>query len=185
MSQITQIPNTPWRDGLVPASYRNATFHVEAGSREGGRRIVLHEFPKRNTPYAEDMGRKAVSFTVRAYCIAYPFNTTRVLYQRDYRIPRNILLDELEREGVGVLRLPLLPPMNVVVQQYRLTEEEKTGGYCVFDISFVEAGQAIKPEDDTRYKVIDASNDLIGRTVLVMDGKKLKEVVTSSGISGP
>lgn len=173
--QITEIPNTPWRDALRPASFRKAFFHVEAGSREGGRRIVLHEFPKRNTPYAEDMGRKAVHFTVRGYCIAYPFDTGRALYQRDYRIPRDMLLYALEQEGPGILQLPLLPAMQVVVLQYRLTEEQKTGGYCVFDISFAEAGQVIKPEDDTRYKVIEGANALIGRIALKMDGKTLTE----------
>jgi prophage DNA circulation protein len=176
MTQITQIPNTPWRDALLPASFRGAFFHVEAGSREGGRRIVMHEFPKRNTPYAEDMGRKAVTFTVRAYCIAYPFDTQRTLYQRDYRRPRDILLNALEQEGAGILQLPLLPAMKVVVMQFRLTEEEKTGGYCIFDISFGEAGQVIKPDDDTRYAVIQASNDLIGLTTLRINNGTVTEV---------
>jgi len=36
--------------------------------------------------------------------------------------------------------LPLQDPVVVVCSRYRLTEEERFGGYCVFDMSFVELG---------------------------------------------
>jgi prophage DNA circulation protein len=177
MAQITEIPHTPWRDALRPASFRVAQFHVEAGSRENGRRIVQHEFPKRDIPYAEDMGRKSYDFTVRGYCIAYPFDTDRDLYKRDYRISRDILMEELERNGPGVLQLPLLPPMMVVVQRYRVTEEQKAGGYCSFDITFMEAGQQLPPARDTREAVIMESLGLTKRTIRSMDSAK-KIIVT-------
>ena len=48
-----------WRSKWMPAKFRNARFHVESAVRESGRRIVSHEFPKRDVPYAEDMGRRA------------------------------------------------------------------------------------------------------------------------------
>jgi len=149
MSTITDIHN-PWRDALKPASFRGAYFHVEAGSKDNGRRIVMHEYPKKEFCYAEDMGRRAKSFTVRAYCIQFPFdvgefipgsgNGPLSLYQRDYRVPRDILLGELEVIGPGRLQLPLLPAEMVVVNRYRMTEEERFGGYCVFDIDFSEFG---------------------------------------------
>jgi hypothetical protein len=138
--KITDIPNTLWRDQLLPASFRGAFFHVETGSRENGRAIVVHEFPKKDVPYPEDMGRKAMQFTVRAYCIAYPIDTSEPLYQRDYRAARNILITALEQEGPGVLQLPTINPMMVVCPQYRWTEEERFGGFCTFDLSFVEYG---------------------------------------------
>jgi len=37
--RILDIHN-PWRDGLLPASYKGADFHVEAMSEDNGRRIV-------------------------------------------------------------------------------------------------------------------------------------------------
>lgn len=176
MTQITEIPNTPWRDRLRPASFRNVQFHVEAASQESGRRIVVHEFPKRNVPYSEDMGRIAVNFTVRAYIIAYPFNTGRPLYQRNYMIPRDALIAELEREGAGTLQLPLLPPMQVVAQKYRITEETKLGGYCTFDITFTEAGKQIAPEESTREIVEMAALGVNKRTILVMDNQKTQTI---------
>ena len=49
MGSIRDVHNV-WRDNLVPASFRGAVFHVEASSRAGGRRTVVHEYPKRKTP---------------------------------------------------------------------------------------------------------------------------------------
>ena len=138
MGDIREIHN-PWRDGLLPAQYGGASFYVDSGSVESGRRIVEHEFPKRDAPYAEDMGRRAIRFQVRAYCVAYPRDAGG-LKVRDYRKPRDALKEKLETGGSASLQLPTLKPLTVVCERYRLTEEEKYGGYCVFDISFAEAG---------------------------------------------
>jgi len=137
--KITDIHN-PWRDRLLPANFDNCPFHLEAGSREGGRRIVTHEFPKKDLPYSEDMGRAAINFTVRAYCISYPLNAADPLYMRDYQLARDKLQKRLDQGGKGTLQLPTLAALIVVCQRYRLTEEERFGGYCTFDMSFVEYG---------------------------------------------
>jgi hypothetical protein len=71
MTTIKDI-HLPFRDELLPASFRGAPFFCEANSRDNGRRIIVHEFPKKDLPYAEDMGRKAKSFSIRAFCITYP-----------------------------------------------------------------------------------------------------------------
>ena len=134
-----QNTNPHWRDELMIARFRTAEFHVESASMENGRRIVMHEFPKKELPYAEDMGRRAKEFTVRGYCIVYPFDSDE-LFQRDYRKPRDKLMEALETEGRGVLQLPTLKPMVVVCEQYRITEEQKSGGYCAFDMKFNEFG---------------------------------------------
>lgn len=133
-------PKTPWRDALMPAAFNGAMFHCEVNSREGGRRIVVHQFPKKDLPYAEDMGRHAREFSVRGYCIVFPYDTNVPLYQRDYRVPRDMLLSQLEAGNPGILQLPTQPPQVVVCPRFRMTEEEKFGGYCVFDMTFVEYG---------------------------------------------
>ena len=152
--------NNPWRKALMPAMFRQAQFHVEVGSKESGRRIVVHEFPKRDLPYSEDMGRRAIEFSVRAYVIQYPRDDQGTLYRRDYRIARDILIGELEREGDGQLQLPLLPPLSVVVQRYRVTEEQKLGGYCSFDMTFVEFGRSSRPQQSSRENVVSMADQL-------------------------
>ena len=130
----------PWRFRLLPANFAGVAFHTEAGSRESGRRIVTHEFPKKDLCYSEDMGRRAIEFSVRGYIIQFVKDTGVELYQRDYTIARNHLQERLDRGGPGTLQLPLLRPLTVVCTRYRLTEEERSGGYCVFDMTFVELG---------------------------------------------
>jgi prophage DNA circulation protein len=132
----------PWRDKLLPASFRNAEFHVEAMAPDGGRRLVVHEFPKKDRPYAEDMGRRAYGFTVRGYVIAYPSNTGFTLYQRDYTIARDALRDALDQGGGGRLQLPSVPSVIVACDRWRMTEEAQRGGYVSFDMVFVEQGEA-------------------------------------------
>jgi prophage DNA circulation protein len=146
---IRDIHN-PWRDAFMPAQYKGAQFFVESGGPESGRRIVEHEFPKRDQPYAEDMGRRAIRVSVRAYCI-------QSARQPDYRQPRNALRSALETGGGGRLQLPFINLGQMVCERYKLTEEDKYGGYCVFDISFVEAGAAGQGTANTATQTIEAA----------------------------
>jgi prophage DNA circulation protein len=169
---MTTIRDThlAFRDKWLPASFRGAMFHVEAGSKESGRRIVTHEFPKRELPYSEDMGRKAFQFSVRGYILTYPIDTSIDLYKKDYTIARDALILQLETEGTGVLQLPTLDPFTVVCSGYRWTEEERAGGYCVFDMTFAEWGQAPIAAANTYNDLKAASLDLQARVLTVMDG---------------
>jgi prophage DNA circulation protein len=172
MTTIRDVSN-PWRDELLPASFDGNLFHVEAGSKENGRRIVVHEFPKKELPYAEDMGRRAIEFSVRGYCISFMFDTEVPLYMRDYRIARDLLRDRLETEGAGTLQLPTLPPMRVVCPRYRLSEEERLGGYCVFDMQFVEFGAPPgAPGPSSRDNLLQQSSAMQSRVLTVLSGAR-------------
>jgi hypothetical protein len=135
-------PGSPWRARLLPAHFDGFQFHVETGSWENGRRIVTHEFPKRDLPYSEDMGKRAVELSVRGYIVQYPRDdpSGEPLYQRDYTIARDRLQERLDLGREGTLQLPTMFPIRVVCSRYRLSEEKRLGGYCVFDMSFVELG---------------------------------------------
>jgi len=163
--RILDIRN-PWRDALLPASYKNAEFHVEAMSPDGGRRLVVHEYPKKNRPYAEDMGRRAFGFSVRGYCVSFMVDTRWPLYQRDYRISRDALRDALDEGGAGRLQLPSLPSVIVAIDRYRMTEETRFGGYCTFDMQFVEQGEAPgAPPPSTRESVLAQAETLRQRVI--------------------
>jgi prophage DNA circulation protein len=124
-----------WRDNLVPASYRGAVFHVETSSRSSGRRTVVHEYPKRNIPYAEDMGRSAVRWQFSGYLIL-----------RDKGIRGNLLsqiadlINALEADDAGVLIHPTLGEMLVMCERYSYSDKRTAGGFVEFDMQFVEAG---------------------------------------------
>jgi prophage DNA circulation protein len=122
-----------WRAMLVPAMFRFAPFHVDTNARSSGRRIVLHEFPKRDVPYAEDMGRKARTFPVTGYVIG-----------PTYVVQREMLEAALEAEGPGLLILPTLLQRDSIlcqVRDYTVRETRQAGGMAEFDMQFVEAGE--------------------------------------------
>jgi prophage DNA circulation protein len=159
---IMQIPGQTWRAQLVKGSFRGAYFHCEAYGMESGRRIVMHQFPKKDLPYAEDMGHAAIGWSVRAYCITYPINLQNdktQLYQRDYRIGRNSLITALENGSPGWLQTPTIPGLWCLVQRYRISEEEKLGGFCTFDMSFIEYGrQPFQLAQDTQGELLQLSS---------------------------
>jgi hypothetical protein len=62
-----------------------------------------------------------------------------------------------------MLQLPTYQALMVVCMHYRLTEEERFGGYCVFDMAFTEQGvdpSVYVPGADTAGQVSDAAQAL-------------------------
>jgi len=164
---IKAIPNTQWRNEMLPASFRGRYFHCASNATQGGQRVITHEFPKKDYPYTEKMGRHAMQFSIRGYIIAYPHNTVGdPLKQRDYRIARDALKQVLDEGNEGVLQLPTQQPMVVVCSRYSLTEDDKYGGYCTFDMTFVELGLSpLQYTPDTQTAVIDATQDVRWRAL--------------------
>ena len=134
---IRELP-TNWRDRYQQAQFRWAIFFVENDARAGGRRVALHEYPKRNVPYAEDMGRSAIRFTVQGYLIGLS-----PAQEDSYLDLKDDLISCLEQDGPGVLQLPLpygRKTIKVMVQAYNITESRERGGICTVDMTFVEYG---------------------------------------------
>jgi hypothetical protein len=130
MATIQEVSPAPWRLQLLPATFNGVVFHVEHQGRSGGRRVVLHEYPKRNTPYAEDMGRSAFRYQVTGYLIGPSYNVTK-----------RALISALDNSEGGVLVDPYLAePLNCICERYTVSETRERGGYCAFEMSFVELG---------------------------------------------
>jgi prophage DNA circulation protein len=133
-----------WRQKYKPAKFRDARFYVDTTVRDSARRIVQHEFPKRDVPYAEDLGRRAREITIRGYIIVFPNDNkypNDPLKRKNYLPARDKLIAELETEGAAILQTPLLGQLFCVCSRYRVTEEDKLGGYCTFDMTFQEYGR--------------------------------------------
>ncbi len=139
------MPIPLWRQNLQPASFNGVGFKVDVDAKASGRRIGPHEFPKQDTPYAEDMGRRIRRVTVTAYIVSGPD-------QPDYQSARDALVAVLEAEGAGLLIHPTLGTDTVVVDTYSVTESRERGGIAEFEITFVEAGTAVftTPQADTQ-----------------------------------
>jgi prophage DNA circulation protein len=144
-----------WRERLGPASFNGVEFHCELQVRASGRRIAHHQFPKRDLPYSEDMGREERTFTIGAYVIG-----------SNYVKQRDKFVDQLEIEGPGYLVLPTQLERGsprVVVGHYSVSERRERGGYAEFEILFIEAGKDITTAviGDTQSQVSAAAQTAI------------------------
>lgn len=139
---------------LREASFRGARFEVDDVEASGGRRVVLHEYPLRDTPYSEDLGRRAREFSVRGYIIQGR--------TYDYATARADVLKALEAYGPGELVHPWHGEVSVVVDDYRLRESMERGGLLELDIRFREAGQLANPtaSADTAKGVASAASSV-------------------------
>ena len=152
----------PWRRRLMPAKFGRAEFHVEQQGRASGRRTVVHEYPKRDLPYAEDMGRHAIRYQMTGYVIG-PY----------YQEEKELLLVELESEDAKVLEDPYLPlnthlayngqPFLFMCERYSVTETRERGGFAMFEMLFVEAGSPgnleATTQDDTTGETSAAADE--------------------------
>lgn len=123
-----------WKDQLRPASFKGVNFKVEDHEAEGGRRLVVNEYPYRDLPYTEDMGRAARRYNVTAYVLG-----------QNYMATRDALIDAIEAGGANTLVHPYLGTKSVICETYRLRETKNEGGYCVISMSLVEAGSKTFP----------------------------------------
>ena len=118
-----------WRDNLHPASFRGAAFHTDDRTFVSGLALVNHEFPKRNTPFAEDMGKEQWRCPVRAYVIG-----------KDYMAARDELKRALDQNGPGTYVDHWDGELRAIVETWSVSEFASEGGWAVFDITFVEPG---------------------------------------------
>lgn len=123
-----------WRRSLRRASFRGVAFLVDTSDHETGRRAVTHEFPGRDVPYTEDLGRKARTHAVEAYVLG-----------PDYMPARDALLQACEAEGPGRLITPWTGEAMVICTGCRLRESRADGGMATFSLTFAEAGEAASP----------------------------------------
>ncbi|MFC2974339.1 DNA circularization protein [Azotobacter bryophylli] len=125
-----------WRDEYRPGAFRGVPFHLKNSSSTGGRRTVLNEFPLRDTPDTEDMGRRARQFSL-----------TMTLIGSDYMDQRDRLIEALETSGPGTLMHPFRGELRVaVLGDYSCEESTEQGGMARVSVTFVESGETPRPD---------------------------------------
>jgi prophage DNA circulation protein len=113
---------------LIGASFRGVAFLVDSTERGGGRRAVVHEFPLRDDPFVEDLGRRARTFRVDGYVLG-----------DDYLTQRDALLAALEdTDGPGELVHPYYGVRRAICTTVSTRETRSEGGIAMFAIEFSE-----------------------------------------------
>lgn len=148
-----------WRQELRPASFRGLAFEVEGDTATFGRRTQVHEYPQRDKPWAEDLGRATRQINLTAFLIG-----------DDYLRRRDALLAALETKGPGTLVHPWYGELQVSVREpASVTHSHRNGGMCEITLSFVEAGELQFPAAGASFGAQSlAAADLLG-DVSVMD----------------
>lgn len=115
-------------------SFRGIPFQVRTAGQDAGRRVALHEYPQRDLPYAEDLGRRRREFSLDAYLVG-----------PDYATRRDALIAAIEQPGAGTLIHPYRGGMQAVVTACRISESTDAGGMATFSLTFTEAGENLNP----------------------------------------
>lgn len=151
------------RSRLRPASFRGVPFLVDATEGIGGRRLITHLFPLRDTPYTEDLGRLPRSFRFSAWVID-PLPGTLLTYASqptgDWIDQRDALLDAIEgHSDAATLVHPTIGelPCRAGILSWREQITERWGA-CRFELEFVQDGPKPSPAstDDTASSLLSA-----------------------------
>ncbi|MBI4209533.1 MAG: DNA circularization N-terminal domain-containing protein [Deltaproteobacteria bacterium] len=119
-----------WEKRFRRAYFRGVPFYVETSELTTGRRVVQHEFPDQDIPYAEDLGKKGQVFQITGYVLG-----------EDYFNTRDALIRACEKEGPGTLIHPYLGIKKVQCESLNLREDRREGRIATFQLSFLEAGE--------------------------------------------
>jgi len=112
-------------------SFRGIEFLWSEADGDLGRRVTVHEYPGRDLPYVEDLGRRARSWSMELI-VAGPA----------YRAARDRLAEALEAPGPGVLIHPTHGELKVSVYEARGPREStREGGMARFAVIFILSGE--------------------------------------------
>jgi len=136
---------------VVGASFRGVAFYVETSERNGGRRTVKHDFPLRDDPYVEDMGRQARSFRITGYVLG-----------DDHGAQRDRLISALEdQSGPGELVHPYYGAKRAICSGFTSSDTRDDGGMSLISIDFEETPvqPTVPVESPDLPGVVNASSD--------------------------
>lgn len=136
---------------LLPASFRGVPFEVTSGSLRAGRRTVVHEYPQRDKPYVEDLGKATRQITIEAFVVG-----------DDYIARGTALLAEIEKPGSGALIHPWLGEMTVTVTSVSELKFDTGLGTAYLTFVATEAGDLEFPATgaDTQSAALEAADGL-------------------------
>lgn len=158
-----------WASRLRQASFRGVPFGVLDDAGVVGRRVAVHEYPGRDQPFAEDMGRAARRFSVRGFLV----ETSAVYGGGDVLAQRRAMEVAAEAAGPGTLVHPTKGRVFVQLLTCEIVERLEEGGSFELRFEFIEAGERAFPALSV------ASGGLVGKLVGAV------QAAAGGSLSGP
>lgn len=142
-----------WRDQMLPASFRGIDFLIPQASVPVGMKVQLHEFPQRDEPFAEQLGKQAQVHRLVCWIIGDD------CFER-----RDKFTEAVQTPGAGELVHPWLGRMQVKAGEAELTHDFKQGGMAAFAVTFYPDIPLKFPaaKVNTQQQVVKASDSLLG-----------------------
>lgn len=125
---------TAWQISLLPASWRGASFGVRTTGWRTGRRVVTHQYPFRDLPYSEDLGREARHLSFSGFVVG-----------DDAAFQASALLNACEQKGAGELIHPIYGSYQQQLVSVETEERWDNGRVVEFRFQFVEPGEVFYP----------------------------------------
>lgn len=116
-----------WRDRMQGASFRGVPFWLDGDSVNVGRRTQVHEYPQRDQPYVEDLGRRTREYKFTGFVAG-----DDCLAQRDK------LLTALDTPGPGELVHPWFGRMTVTAGDCEVSHARNEMGVVRFSMAFID-----------------------------------------------
>jgi prophage DNA circulation protein len=124
----------PYND-LLPATYNGVQFFWDNSDIQGGPKSVTYEYPQSNKRTVRFLGKNQRTL-----------NVSGIVDNDRYRQRRQALIDELNKEEIGTLVLPLVGSIKVAVKSWGISESKSELGFARFTMQFEECDNSqVKP----------------------------------------
>lgn len=159
-----------WRDAMtVTATFRGVPFRTTNAELGVGRRGIVNEYPLRDDPYFDDVGRSARRYRIDGFVIG-----------PDYLEQRDALIEAFETKGPGELVHPRYGAVWVALPEpVQIRESPEEGGMARFSAMFVEDSDNRQPDAES-----DTAAD-IEATTEALDDAAGEAFVAQLDVSGP
>tara|TARA_Y100000310_G_scaffold243676_1_gene248263 strand:- start:30481 stop:31671 length:1191 start_codon:yes stop_codon:yes gene_type:complete len=138
-----------FKDNLRQGSFRGVEFYTDTSALTSGRRAIQHEYPNRETPFTEDLGRIPENFELEGHVIG-----------ESYFEAKENLLRVFTQEGPGELIHPFWGSRFVQVGQITISESNLEGAIAKFSAKFYESGDNRFPKgSNDKGAILDQSVD--------------------------
>lgn len=118
-------------ESLIPATFRGIPFGVNAVATKSARRTAVHEYPFRESVWAEDLGGGINTFAFSGF---FADNAGGMLAM----LERDAFLLAVKQPGPGIMSHPTLGIFQVSVLSFSVVESKDALGAFTFDIEFCE-----------------------------------------------
>lgn len=156
-------------EALKPASLGGVPFAALAVRTGAGRRNAVHEYPKRDGAWVEDMGRQARAFEIQGFLV-----DSSVLYaRRPIAEQRHMMLNAVENFQSMTLVHPTLGEVrNVNVLAFEMFDSVDLAGATEFRASLVQSIDRLYPQ-------LTTATDAVAPQVAVLQQATLADYLDS------